>query len=289
MKQFNLEEYLADPTQKVITRNGRAVEMISTKGRKPYRVLGYIGNNEGISTWCDDGRFFNHAAIKEHICDIFFADEESEDERIRKELIEAIEKGRVFDIDKEVADRWIAWLEKQKDKDCLACDQHLKGYLAGRKVTKEEEQKEQKPAEWSEEAEEDIQEASEYLRDYANKCVQGGNSKLYIQSLADRIESLRLRPKQDVFPSLSDKEIICLKRTLDYLRKEHNRYEGEDFTNEIVVLEGLITRPILVSDPHWKPSEEQMEMLSYVVEVRSDLCGDVLRSLYQDLKKLMKE
>lgn len=52
----------------------------------------------------------------------------------------------------------------------------------------------EKPAEWSEEDEKDIQEASEYLRDYANNCVQGGNSKLYLQSLADRIESLRPQP-----------------------------------------------------------------------------------------------
>ena len=39
----------------------------------------------------------------------------------------------------------LAYLEKQKDINCLACDQHLKGYLAGRKVTEEEKQKEQKP------------------------------------------------------------------------------------------------------------------------------------------------
>lgn len=51
----------------------------------------------------------------------------------------------------------------------------------------------QSPVEWSEE-EKDLQEASDYLRDYANNCVQGGNSKLYIQSLADRIESLRPQP-----------------------------------------------------------------------------------------------
>lgn len=57
-----------------------------------------------------------------------------------------------------------------------------------------EKQKEQKPTERSEEEEKDIQEASDYLRDYANNCVQGGNSKLYIQSLADRIESLRPQP-----------------------------------------------------------------------------------------------
>ena len=38
--------------------------------------------------------------------------------------------------------------------------------------------------------------------------------------------------------------------------------------------------------PHWKPSEEQMEILSYVMESRDDHCGDVLCSLYNALKKL---
>ena len=41
---------------------------------------------------------------------------ESEDERIRKELLDAVDKARVFDIDKDVADRWTAWLEKQKEQ-----------------------------------------------------------------------------------------------------------------------------------------------------------------------------
>ena len=40
---------------------------------------------------------------------------ESEDERVRKELLDAVDKARVFDIDKDVADRWTAWLEKQKE------------------------------------------------------------------------------------------------------------------------------------------------------------------------------
>ena len=68
---------------------------------------------------------------------------ESEDERIRKKIIEHLEmikEGSVIcaiDTSEE-----IAWLEEQKDKNCLACDQHLKGYLAGRKVTEEEKQKE---------------------------------------------------------------------------------------------------------------------------------------------------
>ena len=38
-------------------------------------------------------------------------------------------------------------------------------------------------------------------------------------------------------------------------------------------------------DTLWKPSEEQMEFLSYVME-RDDYCGTVLESLYNDLKKL---
>ena len=48
------------------------------------------------------------------------------------------------------------------------------------------------------------------------------------------------------FPSLSEKEIVCLKRILDFLREEHNSYTGKDFTNEIAVLEWLIIHPVLV-------------------------------------------
>ena len=70
---------------------------------------------------------------------------ESEDEMIRKAIRCYVEDmpdsyGFAHGIGK--ADM-LAWLEKQKDR-CLFCDQHLKGYLAGRKVTEEEKQKETK-------------------------------------------------------------------------------------------------------------------------------------------------
>ena len=90
-------------------------------------------------------------AVSEYIDAIIPELAESEDERIRKQLIDAIKIGRSnsgISFTEEAASRYIAWLEKQKDINCLACDQHLKGYLAGRKVTEEEKQKEQKPAEW---------------------------------------------------------------------------------------------------------------------------------------------
>lgn len=99
------------------------------------------------------------------------------------------------------------------------------------------------PKEWSEEDE-------DMLNRYAYKETDGETS--YDEEM-DWLKSLRPQPKQDVSPSLSEKEIICLKRILDHLRKEHNRYDGEDFTNEIAVLEWLITHPIL-TQPHWNPS-----------------------------------
>ena len=65
---------------------------------------------------------------------------ESDDERIRMNIYHTIEQCSDI-LAPENQKRMLAWLEKQKDKNCLACDQHLKGYLAGRKVTEEEKQK----------------------------------------------------------------------------------------------------------------------------------------------------
>ena len=58
---------------------------------------------------------------------------ESEDEKTRKELIAAIDEGRVFDIDKEVADRWTAYLEKQKEQKPAWSEEdeeHLKSIIS---------------------------------------------------------------------------------------------------------------------------------------------------------------
>ena len=90
-------------------------------------------------------KYFNPVyplADKTLVEEIFPELAESEDERIRKWLVELVEnqEPKMF-IEVKKMDVF-AWLEEQKDKNCLACDQHLKGYLAGRKVTEEEKQKE---------------------------------------------------------------------------------------------------------------------------------------------------
>ena len=43
---------------RVTTRDGRKVEIISTKGREPQPVIGYIGKEPTLQSWNIDGRYF---------------------------------------------------------------------------------------------------------------------------------------------------------------------------------------------------------------------------------------
>ena len=64
MKQFNLEEYLKNPSQKVITRDGREVRIICTdaKGDEPIVALLYNKNRdeENVYTYNRDGYFYKN-------------------------------------------------------------------------------------------------------------------------------------------------------------------------------------------------------------------------------------
>ena len=42
MKQFNLQEYLANPSQKVITRNGKEVRIICTNAKNDFSIIALI-------------------------------------------------------------------------------------------------------------------------------------------------------------------------------------------------------------------------------------------------------
>lgn len=66
MKEFNLQEYLTNPSQKVMTRDGRKVRIVCTdmKNKQPVLALITEGNREDIhfysqnGVWCND--FPNH-------------------------------------------------------------------------------------------------------------------------------------------------------------------------------------------------------------------------------------
>ena len=74
MKPFNLEEYLKNPSQKVITRDGREVRIICTdaKGDEPIIALVYnnIREEENVYTYNREGIFYKD---NDSCLDLFFA------------------------------------------------------------------------------------------------------------------------------------------------------------------------------------------------------------------------
>ena len=73
MKQFNLEEYLANPTKRVVTRDGRPVRIICTDAKGICPVVGLVAyeNYELAFNAMKDGRING-------VLDLFFAPEKHE-------------------------------------------------------------------------------------------------------------------------------------------------------------------------------------------------------------------
>ena len=74
MKEFNLEEYLKDPSQKVVTRDGRAVRIICTDAKGDETIIALVYNKirdeENVYTYNKDGYFCEN---NESCLDLFFA------------------------------------------------------------------------------------------------------------------------------------------------------------------------------------------------------------------------
>jgi hypothetical protein len=48
---------MIDITKKYQTRDGDPVEFITDKGRGEYPIIGYIGDNDTVDVWTQDGKF----------------------------------------------------------------------------------------------------------------------------------------------------------------------------------------------------------------------------------------
>ena len=74
MKEFNLEDFKKNPSQKVVTRDGREVRIICTdaKGEEPIIALVYnnIRDEENVYTYNRDGYFYKN---NDSCLDLFFA------------------------------------------------------------------------------------------------------------------------------------------------------------------------------------------------------------------------
>ena len=75
MKQFNLEEYLKNPSRKVVTRDGKSVIIHCTNHGPFWPVLAKIEGSESSMSYQSDGRYcFNDDSTY----DLFFATEKHE-------------------------------------------------------------------------------------------------------------------------------------------------------------------------------------------------------------------
>lgn len=124
MKPFNLDEYLANPYRKVVTRDGRNARIICTDAKGKYPIVALIenshknphNNTEYPSLLTKEGKY---ASDMQHPDDIFFATKKH--------------KGWVnISIDgggsRSVIDSHIFNSKEDAEKDCKDCD--CNGYMA---------------------------------------------------------------------------------------------------------------------------------------------------------------
>ena len=77
MKHFNLEEYIQNPSRKVVTRCGKNARIICTDANNVYSVVALIAEDkyERVETYLKDGRY-NEG--RQSCDDLFFAPEKHE-------------------------------------------------------------------------------------------------------------------------------------------------------------------------------------------------------------------
>ena len=74
MKEFNLTEYLKNPSQKVVTRDGREVRIVCTDAKNEEPIIALVYNNireeENVYTYNREGIFYKD---NDSCLDLFFA------------------------------------------------------------------------------------------------------------------------------------------------------------------------------------------------------------------------
>lgn len=78
MKQFNLEEYILNPSRKLVTREGHPVRIICTDAEGEYPIIGLVdGKCTDILIFTNKGKYYQ----RDEVCccyDLFFATEKRE-------------------------------------------------------------------------------------------------------------------------------------------------------------------------------------------------------------------
>ena len=102
MKPFNLEEYLKNPTRKVITGGGKSVRIICTNkldSTTPIVALIYKGAEEAIQLYTKEGRITSKYPCFEH--DLFFAPVKKEGWINLFKVNSTMTTGEIYNIEEE--------------------------------------------------------------------------------------------------------------------------------------------------------------------------------------------
>jgi hypothetical protein len=103
MRQFNLEEYLKNPNQKVVTRDGRPVRIICTDRKHERPIIALIkekdGTEETIHTYNTQGEFWANNEFSN--LDLMFAPTKKEGWVNIFKINSTIITGEVYNTEKE--------------------------------------------------------------------------------------------------------------------------------------------------------------------------------------------
>lgn len=118
MKPFNLEEYLANPSRQVVTRDGRKVtRFLCTDAKIDYPIIALIevtpgSTNESLCAFKKDGKYFGDLTSN---CDLFFAPT-----IVKRWGIVYRKAERLFDT-REQAEKWMEEADEGEKKFCSVC------------------------------------------------------------------------------------------------------------------------------------------------------------------------
>ena len=80
MKQFDLKEYLANPSRKLVTGDGRKVKILCTNRKSPYPIVALVENHdndyENVCSYRENGLYSLYSLSEEN--NLFFAPETHE-------------------------------------------------------------------------------------------------------------------------------------------------------------------------------------------------------------------
>lgn len=76
MRQFNLEEYVKNPTRPIVSRDGESARIICTDRNPDYPIVALVGEATRVNCYTNKGRYFGDGVISSK--DLFFASEKKE-------------------------------------------------------------------------------------------------------------------------------------------------------------------------------------------------------------------